>query len=183
MVDCLYLGRSLLTPLKGTKLHWFWSPCFVSGCFCSATNATLKSCLSLNHSFLTAPGLPSSVILLSAHTANELVFTQDICVHCVGMFTLYLFPGCFCLQHFCWCLHIAAPKRGRLFHLTEGQYLHEHSYQQLCKLGWDRTQPTVSFNKSWVPVICSASASHHTWLFVMWRYSGGGGGVGAFLVL
>ena len=42
----------------------------------------------------------------------------------------------------CWCLRVAALKRGRMFHLIQGQYLHERSYKQLSQPEWEWTQGT-----------------------------------------
>jgi len=76
------------------------------------------------------------------HTENVFV-SVSMCV-CIYIFILFfIFSVTVCVQYFCWCFHTAAPKRGRLFHLIEGQYLHEHSYRQPSQLGLNGTQATT----------------------------------------
>lgn len=156
MVDYHHLGRSFAPhPIKGHKtLQILVCVCvcvvlgykglFLLWC-CDATYAVLTSCLRLNLPFKRLQVLQLSSIWCQFTLQRRCIYTRCVYVHMFRYVPacLYIFCGCLHIRCFCWCLHIAAPKRGRLFHLIEGQYLHEHSYKQLSQLGPDRTQATT----------------------------------------
>lgn len=76
-------------------------------------------------------------------STKEGVFHDDVQSTC--LYNIY----CLFVLCFCWCLHIAAPQRGHLFHLIEGQYLQEHSYRQLsCRdSGWTEDRLPLYLHK------------------------------------
>lgn len=77
---------------------------------------------------------------------------------------MYKFSGCLCILGFCWCVHIAGPKRGRLFHLIEGQYLYEHSYRQLSLPSLDSTQAATVYSSNHSVIVYFSIVLTALWL-------------------
>lgn len=134
-------GHLLLILLKGTKLNKFRFlcvcvmlriPAHILLWVCDASDAVLTSCLRLKLPFKGLRFCSCLPFDVSSHCKRRCIYTNvfvrpvQVCLY-MFIYILWLFV---CMM-FCWCVYIAAPKRGRLFHLIEGQYLHEHSYRQL----------------------------------------------------
>lgn len=144
-------GHLLLTPLKGTKLYRFRRVCCVKvELFIFVVVLRRYWCCAdilfeVKTTFERLQVLQLSSIWCQ-FTLQTKSYLHKMCLCTLCRYVsacLYIFGDCLYVRCFCWCLHIAAPKRGRLFHLIEGQYLHEHSYKQLSQLGLDRTQATT----------------------------------------
>lgn len=111
-------------------------------------------------------------INVSSRFQQKCICGRCVCVHCAGM-SLHVY---ICL---CCCVHIAAPMRGRLFHLIEGQYLHEESHRHLSRFFTQNTSLPLYFNKVFVPVIfssparCQSSRKISSLLFSVYDLSGG----------
>lgn len=144
-------GHFLLTPLKGTKFYGFWSACVgVELVIFVVVFATL---LMLHSASCLRSDLPLNGLRFCRQLPFDLqmtVYLHKMCLCAPLRYVLlrvyiyiYIYSATvYVYDVLCWCLRIGAPKRGRLFHLIQGQYLHERSYKQLSQPQWEWTQAT-----------------------------------------